>query len=127
MNTMTSTVSVSSLLVALVISGCSVSYKLRSPEQYRQDTRNLLESTESSFVNCYEGLLATDGDSSGTVVVSFDVEEETGKFAAVKSLPESTAPNGLQQCVVEGMDGLVLAPPDEKTGKGVMTFDFSQG
>lgn len=117
----------SALLAATALSSCSVSYKLRSPEQYREDTRALLASNESSFISCYETLLESDSEASGTVIVTFDVAEETGKFSEVKSLPDSTASADLQQCVVDGMEGLVLAPPDDKTGKGTMTFDFSQG
>lgn len=117
----------SALALTTALSACSVSYKLRSPEQYREDTRALLESKQSSFLSCYEDLLASSSETSGTVVIRFDVEEETGKFTNTHSLESSSASDELQQCVVNGMEGLVLAPPDDKTGEGTMTFEFSQG
>jgi len=60
-------------LVAFVLSGCSGSFYARSPDDYRTATRTLLESKESSFKQCYEGVLSSTPDASGTVAVSFVV------------------------------------------------------
>ncbi len=115
------------LTLAATCSACSISYHARGPDKYREDTRALLESRESSFRGCYEELLEGSPEASGSVAVSFEVEEETGKITAAKSLEESTAPPELQQCVVRGLEGLALEPPDERKGVATMTFEFSRG
>jgi len=109
------------------LSACSVSYHARSAEDYRQATRALLESRQSDFTQCYQGVLATTPDAAGTVAVQFVVEEKTGKILTPSSLPESTAPEPLQQCVVNGLNGLALDPPDQRKGMATMTFDFGRG
>src|SRR5690606_30521324 len=90
---------------ALSLSACSGSYYARSPDDYRTATRALLESNESSFKQCYQNVLSSTPSATGTVAVSFVVEEKTGKILTPSSLPESTAPEPLQQCVVQGLDG----------------------
>lgn len=112
---------------AALISGCSVSYHARSAENYRKDTRALLETRSESFRSCYEGVLASTPDASGTVSVEFVVEPKSGKITGAKSLPDSTAPAPLQDCVVQGLEGLALDPPDQRQGMATMTFDFGQG
>lgn len=121
------------LSVAVIAAGapalvaCSGSFYARSPDDYRQATRALLESRESSFRQCYEGVLSATPDATGTVAVSFVVEEKTGKILTPSSLPESTAPEPLRECVVKGLDGLALDPPDQRKGVATMTFDFARG
>jgi hypothetical protein len=97
------------------LGACSFEYHARSPEDYRAATRALLESKQSDFTSCY------------AVAVSFEVEEKTGKIVTPKSLPESTAPQPLQECVVNGLNGLALDPPDQRKGVATMTFDFDRG
>ncbi len=113
--------------VSLLLSACSFEYHARSPEDYRQATRALLESKQSDFTSCYEGVIKSTPDARGTVAVSFEVEEKTGKILTPKSLPESTAPEALQTCVVNGLSGLALDPPDQRKGLATMTFDFNRG
>ncbi len=55
------------------------------------------------------------------------VEEKTGKILTPSSLPESTAPEPLRECVVRGLDGLALDPPDQRKGMATVTFDFARG
>ena len=110
-----------------LLGGCSGSFYARSPEDYRVATRALLESKQSSFQQCYEGVIAGAPDAAGTVAVSFVVEEKTGKIITPSALPESTAPAPLQQCVVQGLDGLALDPPDQRKGMATVTFDFARG
>ena len=62
-------------LGALALAGCSGSFYARSPDDYRTATRALLESRESTFKQCYEGVLANTPDAAGTVAVSFVLEE----------------------------------------------------
>jgi hypothetical protein len=109
------------------LSACSVSYHARSPEDYRQATRALLESRQTDFKQCYEGVLATTPDASGSVAVQFVLEEKTGKVLTASSLPESTAPEPLRGCVVKALSGLTLDPPDQRKGLATMTFDFGRG
>jgi hypothetical protein len=115
------------LALLIPLSGCSVSYHARSAENYRKDTRALLETSSASFQQCYESVLASTPDAAGTVAVQFTVLEETGKISGASSLPESTAPEALRQCVVQGLEGLALDPPDERKGMATMTFDFARG
>jgi hypothetical protein len=111
----------------LALSGCSGSFYARSPDDYRTATRALLETKGTDFQQCYQGVLSSTPDATGTVAVSFVVEEKTGKIVTPASLPESTAPEPLRECVVKGLDGLVLDPPDQRKGLATMTFDFAQG
>ena len=113
--------------LVFTLGGCSASFYARSPEDYKSATRALLESKQSSFTSCYEGVLTGTPDAAGTVAVKFVVEEKTGKITSPAALPESTAPAPLQQCVVQGLDGLVLDPPDQRKGLATMTFDFGRG
>jgi len=117
------------LLLAVLgsASACSVSYHARNAEDYRTATRALLESKQSDFTACYDGVLKATPDAKGTVAVSFEVAEDTGKITTPKSLPESTAPEALQACVVNGLNGLALDPPDARKGVATMTFDFTRG
>jgi hypothetical protein len=115
------------IALGLALSGCSGSFYARSPDDYRTATRTLLESKESSFKQCYEGVLSATPDAAGTVAVSFVVEEKTGKILTPSSLPESTAPQPLRECVVKGLDGLALDPPDQRKGVATVTFDFARG
>jgi hypothetical protein len=115
------------IALGLALSGCSGSFYARSPDDYRTATRTLLESKESSFKQCYEGVLSSAPDASGTVAISFVVEEKTGKILTPASLPESTAPEPLRECVVKGLEGLALDPPDQRKGMATMTFDFARG
>lgn len=112
---------------ALSLTACSASFYARSPDDYRTATRALLESNESSFKQCYQGVLATTPDAAGTVTVTFVLEEKTGKILTPASLPESTAPEPLRECVVQGLSGLALDPPDQRKGVATMTFDFARG
>jgi hypothetical protein len=118
-----------SLLAALLgsLGACSGSYFARSAEDYKQATRGLLESRQSDFKQCYESVLASTPDAAGTVAVKFVLEEKTGKILTPASLPESTAPEPLQQCVVNGLNGLALDPPDQRKGVATMTFEFGRG
>lgn len=113
--------------LVFVLAGCSASFYARSPDDYKSATRALLESKQSSFSSCYEGVLKNTPDAAGTVAVKFVVQEKTGKIITPAALPESTAPAALQECVVQGLDGLALDPPDQRKGDATMTFEFARG
>lgn len=116
-----------SAAASLALTACSGSFYARSPDDYRTATRALLESKESNFKQCYQNVLTGTPDAAGTVAVSFVVEEKTGKILTPASLPESTAPEPLRECVVKGLDGLALEPPDQRKGMATVTFDFARG
>jgi hypothetical protein len=112
--------------VALCSMGCS--FMARSPEQYRDDTQALLESRQPQIKQCYDTALKTSSTLSGQVAVKFTVQAETGKIMDPAIDPaRTTAPEPLGQCVVQSLDGLVLAPPDERDGQATFVYDFTTG
>jgi hypothetical protein len=115
------------LLLSSVALGCSGSFYARGPEDYKQATRALLETRQADFQACYDNVIKTDPNAAGTVSVHFLVEEKTGKITNPKALPESSAPAPLQECVVKGLDGLALDPPDQRKGDATMVFEFARG
>lgn len=115
------------LLTASVLALCSAacSFHARGPDQYRDDTRALLESKTPEIKACYDGMLQTQQSVAGTVRVKFKVQEETGKIVEVEVDPAgTTAPPELAQCVVRSIDGLVLQPPDENPGIASFSWEF---
>jgi hypothetical protein len=115
------------LLATLALGGCSGSFHARGPEDYKQATRALLETRQAEFQACYDNVIKADPNAAGTVSVHFLVEEKTGKITSPKALPESSAPAPLQDCVIKGLDGLALDPPDQRKGDATMVFEFARG
>lgn len=104
--------------------GCS--FNARSPENYRKDTRALLETESDSIRSCYDAELAKNAKSSGTVVVKFKVESDTGKIVGAKiDGANSTASTTLGQCVVDAIEGLALDPPDARDGDATFSWEFA--
>lgn len=111
--------------VGLLLAACSSSLQVRSPDEYREDTRTLLQSNSGEFQSCYDRALESDPNAGGEVAVVFEVAEETGQVEAAKIAEgETTASSALQQCVVQAVGNLSLQPPDEKRGEGKMLFSF---
>ena len=115
------------LAVLAASAGCSV--MIRSPEEYRDATKQLLESKNAEIKACYDDLLKSNATVGGKVTVKFDVAEKTGKIGNVVVDPaQSSAPEPLQACVRKSIDGLTLAQPDDKKGEGTWVYEFaSQG
>ena len=110
-------------LVAFSSVGCS--FHARSAEDYRKDTRSLLESRNSDIKGCYDAALKADPKVSGVVVVKFKVEAETGNIVNPQSVAGRTsAPESLTQCVVNAINGLSLQPPDARDGDAEYTWEF---
>jgi hypothetical protein len=108
----------------ITMAGCS--FMARGEDQYRQDTRAELEKHNAEIKSCYDNALAQDPNMSGTVVVNFSVEKKTGKFTQVSADPsQSTAPETLQNCVVNTIDGLVLMPEDRREGQATFSYVFN--
>lgn len=111
--------------VLALASGCGAGARL--PENYKQDTRALLETRNNDIKACYDSALAEDKDLSGKVVVHFIVEAETGMIKEAAVLPESTAPENLSSCIVNAISGLTLDPPDINDGDATFMWEFQAG
>lgn len=119
--------------VVWLIGICSASSSLgctfyaRSAEQYRDDTSNVLASKTQEITACYDTALKTSPAATGKVTVQFSVEEKSGKIADAKADPaRTTAPQPLIDCVVNAINGLVLAPPDQRKGLATFEYDFAR-
>jgi len=97
----------------------------RGPEDYRADTRNLLETRNSEVKKCYDAELRKNHNLNGDVVVHFTVEKKSGKIINV-AVDEQTskAPKELETCIANAVDGLVLEPPDRREGDATFTWRF---
>lgn len=114
------------LALAVAAVGCSVA--ARDANMYAQDTQKVLESRNGAIKACYDQLLKTDKNISGTVTVKFTVKTETGDLADIKVDPAgTTAPEALSQCVVTSIQGLKLAPPDSQEGLATYSWSFQVG
>lgn len=110
--------------LALVTGACS--FYARSPEQYRTDTTTLLDSKTAEISTCYDAALKATPGAAGKVTVVFTVEEKTGKISDAKADPgRTTAPQPLIDCVVNALNGLMLAPPDQRKGNATFEYDFA--
>lgn len=113
------------LLAGASLSALGCQFIARDPARYERDTRAVLEQNGSSIEQCYESHLKGDKTASGTVVVSFEVQEETGLIQKVKvDEAASTAPAPLQDCVSQSISGLKLDPPDARTGIATFTYEL---
>lgn len=106
--------------------GCSFQYVARDAETYRRDTRDLLSTKNSEIKACYDEQLKTTPNTSGKVVLKFDVQEETGMIVNAQiDQAESSAPDALKQCVLNAVEQLVLEPPDERKGVATFSWEFA--
>ena len=67
------------MLVAFVCVGWS--YHARSADNYRKDTRALLETKSADIKACFDNVLKKNEKAGGTVVVRFTVQADTGEKA----------------------------------------------
>ncbi len=111
------------LTIVGAVAGCS--FIARGPDQYRTDTRALLETRNAQIKSCYDSHLASNPNASGNVVVTFTVEKKTGVITQVAADPSSTAPAPLQDCVVQALEGLQLTPEDRRDGQATFTYTFT--
>ncbi len=69
-------------------------------------------------------LKASEG-AKGVVVVRFEVEAKTGSVLKPEVVDaKTTAPEGLQGCVLDALGGLTLDPPDQRTGEATFAWQF---
>ena len=114
---------IASLIMLSTLGACS--FIARGEDQYRDDTRALLETKNSDVKACYDRALASNPAQSGNVVVNFTVEKKTGALMNVAADPDqSTAPANLQNCVVGALEGLALTPEDRRDGQATFTWVF---
>ena len=115
----------STLLLAAVLALGACSFAARSPEMYRDDTGKALATKQDEIRACYDGVLKANPGARGTVTVKFDVETETGKISHVTvDKTQTTAPDPVSECVTRSIDGLTLAPPDQRKGEGTWVYEF---
>jgi len=118
-----------SLITVIILAagaiGCSAQFVIRDVDTYRQDTRTLLSTKNGEIKACYDAQLKSDPKTSGSIVVNFKVQEETGKLVNVQiDETKSMAPDALKQCVLKAMDSLVLDPPDQNEGIASYSWEF---
>jgi hypothetical protein len=113
------------ILACAGLMGCS--FYARGPEDYRSSVRKMLESRQPAVQDCYKQSYEHDNSVQGRVVVSFEVEPKSGKVIKPVVVPAATtASEPLQKCVLASLDGLVLDPPDQRTGAATFTWEFSR-
>lgn len=111
------------LVLASTAWGCS--FHARSPEDYQKETTKLLASKSDELKACYDEVLREDSKASGVVAVDFTVEAKTGAIMNPKLDAEKTTANEqLGECVLSAMQGLVLDPPDQRSGVASFSYEF---
>ena len=108
--------------LAAATTGCS--FHARDAETYRKDTRSLLEKKGADIKACYDAALIKDPKVSGSVIVHFTVQSETGTVKDAKVDESSSAPAELSQCVVTAIQGITLDPPDARDGDATYSWEF---
>jgi hypothetical protein len=112
-------------LFGLAASTAACSFTARSPEDYRDATQAVLATKSPAMQSCYNTVLQSTNNAAGTVVVSFTVENSTGKIMSpTVDATKSTAPAAVQSCVTTNLAGLVIQPPDARDGQATFTWDF---
>jgi hypothetical protein len=108
-----------------LLSGCS--FFARGPNDYRAAVRKVLDTRNAQIESCYRQALASDPAAAGKVVVKFDVEPKTGNFAKPSVVEQETSANdAVKNCVVTSLDGLALAPPDQRKGEATFAWEFTK-
>lgn len=113
-------------LVGLVAFVSACQFHARGPDDYREATRAVLETRSEQIQSCYDGVLKSNSDAAGNVVVHFTVKEETGAIVGAEVLAESTAAPEVGECIVQALDGLALDPPDEREGDATFAWEFTK-
>ena len=107
------------------LAGCS--FYARGPDSYREAVRGMLETKRPDVEACYKRSYEADQSAQGRVVAKFDVEPKSGKVVRPEIVPEGTTANdALKQCVLSSLEGLTLAPPDQRKGEATFTWEFAR-
>jgi hypothetical protein len=111
--------------LALVLTSAACGGMARNATAYSADTQQLLASHNDQVKGCYDDALKADANLTGTVTIHFVVGKKTGAISnSAVDAAKSTAPDALSQCVLKGVDGLVLAPPDKNEGHATFVYEF---
>lgn len=114
-----------SKLVIIMIALAACAGTKRSPETYRTDTQKAIETRMGQIESCYAEALKQDGSAGGMVAVKFTVAKKTGKVEQVTLEPgSSTASEPVSTCVLNGLAGLTLTPPDKNDGQATFVFEL---
>ena len=106
------------------VTGCAY----RDAKMFSDDVQKAVQPKQPDMRACYEGVLRSNPNASGTVAVAFEIETEEGRFTNVTvDQSKTTAPEPVQECVTKNLQGLAISPPDKKLGQGTMEFTFAPG
>lgn len=113
------------VVLGFALTAAACGGKARGPESYRADTQQLLDLRAAQIKSCYDEALAANATLAGTVRVTFVVEKKTGEITKAEIDPASNAPEPLGACVLQGLQGLKLDPPDKNEGQATFEYAFS--
>ena len=112
-------------LAVIWMTGCAGQFAQRDESKYRDDSRALMLAKAPDVKACYDGALKANPKVSGTVVVHFKVQPETGRVVEPRlDDQKTTAPATLGRCVLQTMDGIKLEPPDSNEGLATFAWEF---
>jgi hypothetical protein len=117
--------------LTLATTGCFSLAEDRNATMYRDDTTALLNTKENDIRDCYARFHKANPKerAEATVVVTFDIERETGKLdnAVIGPTSTSTDPaNPINACVLSAIQDLKLEPPSFRmAGQGTFRWIFS--
>ena len=116
-----------SVLASLAAIGCGGA--IREGTAYRDDTATMIQSQANPKIqSCFQGLvLATPNPSSlaGSATVHFTVAKETGVVTAPTIVSGTTTQDAVNQCVLSGLSGARLTPPDNVDGDATFAWQFA--
>jgi hypothetical protein len=112
-------------LAALALSATACGGYTRTPEQWTEDTRQMLEAQSEFIKTCYNRELKQNPKLEGNVSVKFLVENGSGRVKRVKiDDAGTTAGDPVRKCVMENIKDLRIKPPDANDGRATFTWEF---
>ena len=114
-------------LVLAAATSMACTFVARDVDTYRADTRTVLETRNAKIKECYDRAIEANETVAGKPTINFIVEKKTGTMMNVQLDESSTAPDDLNQCIVNSMEGLVLDPADQREGQATFTWEFKVG
>ncbi len=112
-------------LAALALFATACGGYTRTPEQWTEDTRQMLDAQSEFIRTCYNRELKQNPKLEGNVTVKFLVENGSGRVKRVK-IDDSgtTAGDPVRKCVMENIKDLRIKPPDANDGRATFTWEF---
>ena len=117
--------------LSIVVVGSSVAFgagcAVRDAKMWNDDTSKVLATKSADIKACYDQFLQGNPGAGGKVTVNFEIETDQGKIQNVSvDTANTTAPDALGDCVKKNIEGLIVSPPDKKTGQATYVYEFSQ-